>query len=119
MTVSFSFSALTLSQAEVRVSPRLVETISALQEVPSFYFVHQTIQSLILDVVQFGMGPRICQGKNIALMVLNKVIPQLVRRFDFELDGSLKDKEWKTLNYWIVKQQDFKCRLKLREVGKH
>jgi hypothetical protein len=52
-------------------------------------------------------------------MVLNKVIPQLVRRFDFELDGPLKDKEWKTLNYWIVKQQDFKCRLKLREAGKH
>jgi hypothetical protein len=52
-------------------------------------------------------------------MVLNKVISQLVRRFDFELDGSLKDKEWKTLNYWIVKQQDFKCRLKLRETGKH
>jgi cytochrome P450 len=92
---------------------------SALQELPWFYSIDWTIQSLILGVVQFGMGPRICQGKNIALMILNKVIPQLVRRFDFELDGPLKDKEWKTLNYWVIKQKDFKCRLKLREVGKH
>jgi hypothetical protein len=52
-------------------------------------------------------------------MVLTKVILQLVRRFDFELDGALEDKEWKTLYYWIAKQQDFKCRLKLREAGKN
>jgi len=63
----------------------------------------------------FGMGPRTCQGKNIALMVLSKVIMQLVRTYDFELDEQLKDKDLKTLNYWIVKQQDFKCRLKLRK----
>jgi hypothetical protein len=47
------------------------------------------------------------------------VIPQLVRHFNFKLDGLLKDEEWKTLNYWLAKQQDFKCRLKLREAGKH
>jgi cytochrome P450 len=69
----------------------------------------------MLRVPQFGMGPRTCQGKNIALMVLSKVIMQLVRTYDFELDEQLKDKDLKTLNYWIVKQQDFKCRLKLRK----
>jgi cytochrome P450 len=72
----------------------------------------------MLRVLQFGMGPRTYQGKNVALMALSKVIPQLVRTYDFELDEQLKDKEWKTLDYWIVKQQDFKCRLELREAGK-
>jgi hypothetical protein len=45
-------------------------------------------------------------------------MPQLVRHFDFKLERPLKDKEWKMLNYWVVKQQDFKCRLKSREAGR-
>ena len=52
-------------------------------------------------------------------MVLSKILPQLVRTFDFEIDEQLQDKGLKTLNYWIVKQGDFKCRLKLRDAGKH
>ncbi len=31
--------------------------------------------------VQFGMGPRICQGQMIAMMEMNKVIPQVLRKF--------------------------------------
>ncbi|KAK0736206.1 cytochrome P450 [Apiosordaria backusii] len=33
----------------------------------------------------FSMGPRICLGKEIAIMELYKVLPEIVRRFDFEL----------------------------------
>ena len=51
-------------------------------------------------------------------MVLSKVVPQLVRTYDFELDGEVKDSGLKTVNYWVIKQQDFKCRLKLRDAGK-
>ena len=71
----------------------------------------------MLHTLQFGMGPRTCQGKNVALMILSKVIPQLVGTYDFELVDQVKQKELKTVNYWIVKQQDFHCRLKLREAG--
>jgi cytochrome P450 len=60
-------------------------------------------------LLKYGMGPRTCQGKNIALMVLFKVIPQLVRNFDFELQG-----DWRTENRWLVKQTDFKCKISLR-----
>jgi cytochrome P450 len=77
-----------------------------------------TIHRSFFHILQFGMGPRSCQGKNIALMVLSKVILQLVRTYEFELDEQLKGKEWKTLNYWIVKQQDFKCQLALRGPSK-
>ena len=41
---------------------------------------------------------------------MSKLIPRLVRDFDFELDKPLK--EWTTLNYWFVKPQDFRVRIK-------
>ena len=62
----------------------------------------------------FGMGSRTCIGKNISLLEMSKLIPQLVRRFDFELDKSLIGREWTTLNRWFVKQQDFKGKVFLR-----
>ncbi|PMD27973.1 hypothetical protein NA56DRAFT_696994 [Hyaloscypha hepaticicola] len=60
----------------------------------------------------FGMGSRTCIGKNISLLEMTKLIPQLVRNFDFELEEP--DKEWKTVNVWFVKQTNFNCRIKLR-----
>ena len=32
----------------------------------------------------FGMGSRTCLGKNISLLEMDKVVPELVRRFDFD-----------------------------------
>ncbi|KAK5462864.1 hypothetical protein LTS15_002576 [Exophiala xenobiotica] len=59
----------------------------------------------------FGLGSRTCIGKNISLMEMQKVIPQLARHFDFEL----VTKEWKTRNVWFVKQEQFECRIRLRK----
>ncbi|KAE8447538.1 hypothetical protein EG329_010668 [Mollisiaceae sp. DMI_Dod_QoI] len=67
----------------------------------------------------FGMGSRSCFGKNISLLEMSKLVPLLVRKFDFELDERLQGegKEWKTLNRWFVKQLDFGVRIKLRETS--
>jgi cytochrome P450 len=42
-----------------------------------------------LDAVQatFGVGFRGCMGKDIAMMELHKLLPEIVRRFDFELEN--------------------------------
>ena len=53
----------------------------------------------------FGMGSRTCIGKNISLMEMAKIIPQVVRNFDFEL--AFPKREWKTQNMWFVKQTEF------------
>ncbi|KAK3688935.1 cytochrome P450 17A1, partial [Podospora appendiculata] len=33
----------------------------------------------------FGLGPRVCLGRDIALMEMHKLLPEIVRRFDIEL----------------------------------
>lgn len=46
------------------------------------------------------------------MLEMSKLIPQLVRRFDFEIES--QDQPWKTTNYWFVKQVDFNVRVKAR-----
>lgn len=60
----------------------------------------------------FGLGSRGCMGKNISLLEIGKVIPQLIRRFDFELEEP--QKELHCLNYWFVRQTNLRCRLSVR-----
>lgn len=59
------------------------------------------------------MGSRTCIGKNISLLEISKLIPQLVRKFDFELEKP--DKEWTTSNRWFVKPLDFSCKVSERK----
>jgi cytochrome P450 len=59
----------------------------------------------------FGMGGRTCIGKNISLLEISKLVPQLLRRFDFVLDES---EELRSLNRWFVKQQNFRARIVAR-----
>jgi cytochrome P450 len=66
------------------------------------------------NFLAFGAGPRTCIGKNISLLEMYKVIPQIVRQFDFEIVTDPKTNKgytWKTL--WFTKQ-DFKCLVKQR-----
>jgi cytochrome P450 len=55
----------------------------------------------------FGMGSRTCIGKNLSLLEISKLIPQLLRTFDFVLDNELQKTGWKTLSRWFVKPQNF------------
>lgn len=55
----------------------------------------------------FGMGSRTCIGKNLSLLEMSKLIPQVLRTFDFILDEELSQTEWKTKSRWFVKPQNF------------
>ncbi|KAI0022853.1 cytochrome P450 [Xylariomycetidae sp. FL0641] len=65
---------------------------------------------------QFGMGSRTCIGKNISLLEIYKLVPSLLRRFEI----SFKDpsQEWKLVNAWFVKQQNFQTMFQLRDLVK-
>ncbi|KAH8721512.1 pisatin demethylase [Phaeosphaeriaceae sp. PMI808] len=62
------------------------------------------------NMLAFGAGPRTCLGKNISLLEMKKVIPEIVRRFDFEI---VQGDEYKWKTYWFSKQS-FKCIVKTR-----
>jgi cytochrome P450 len=66
----------------------------------------------------FGMGSRTCLGKNVSLLELNKLVPQLLRQFDLVLDKELNKHEWRTMNRWFVKPQDFRGKIMLRTTKK-
>lgn len=55
----------------------------------------------------FGLGSRTCIGKNISLLEMNKLIPLMVRNYDFEFiakDGSPETSKYLVgRNRWFVK----------------
>ncbi|KAI2621967.1 cytochrome P450 [Hypomontagnella submonticulosa] len=65
---------------------------------------------------QFGMGSRTCIGKNISLLEIYKVVPSLLRRFDIRFKDPRQ--EWKLVNAWFVKQQNFQAMFELRDLVK-
>jgi cytochrome P450 len=67
---------------------------------------------LLTLCAQFGAGARTCLGKNISLMEMSKLVPQLLRRYHVELaDPSA---EWELFDYWFVKQEGLRCVLTRR-----
>ncbi|KAJ5961635.1 cytochrome P450 pisatin demethylase [Penicillium viridicatum] len=60
------------------------------------------------NFMAFGVGSRTCIGKNISLLEMNKMIPVLVRDFDFELSQDNKVDGWTARTRWFVKPTDFK-----------
>ncbi|KAI9841181.1 MAG: hypothetical protein M1837_000969 [Sclerophora amabilis] len=64
----------------------------------------EEIKMMHRNLFAFGAGPRICIGKNISLMEMWKIVPEIVRHFDFRL--SEPKKEWKIQGLWFVKQTE-------------
>ncbi|KAI0010209.1 cytochrome P450 [Xylariaceae sp. FL0662B] len=62
--------------------------------------------------IPFGMGSRTCIGRHISILEMSKLIPRLVRNFDFELCSPAAP--WKKTNAWFVKPRDFKVTVRLR-----
>ena len=61
---------------------------------------------------QFGAGSRTCLGKNISLMEMSKLVPQIIRRF--KLEPVKGGQPWRTENWWLVKQFGLECCVKRR-----
>lgn len=55
-------------------------------------------------MMPFGMGSRTCIGKNISMLEISKLIPQLVRSFEFQLE----DERLVGRNHWFVKPIGFR-----------
>ena len=65
----------------------------------------------------FGLGSRTCIGKNISLLEMTKLVPELLRRFELELGDELKgeDTEWEWINYWLTRPASLPVKFSLRQ----
>jgi cytochrome P450 len=61
----------------------------------------------------FGLGSRTCLGRHISELEMSKLIPRLVRDYDFELERP--HQAWNHQNYWFVKPTDFTVRVVSRK----
>lgn len=48
------------------------------------------------------------------MLEMCKLIPRIVRDFNFTLDGALQAEGWQTQNYWFVRPLDFRVRIQRR-----
>lgn len=67
---------------------------------PERWLTENKEERAVLDrnFLSFGNGARTCIGKNISLLEMSKVIPQIVMKYDFELQPNDKGQKfgWKT-----------------------
>jgi cytochrome P450 len=72
---------------------------------PERWITNNKEERAVLDrnFLAFGAGPRTCLGKNISLMEMSKVVPQIVRKYEFEIlpDEHGEKYTWKTR--WFAK----------------
>lgn len=73
----------------------------------------ERIKSMNGYYLPFGLGARTCIGRHISELEMCKLIPRLVRDFDFELEKV--DRDWNLKNHWFVKPTDFRVRIKSRK----
>ncbi|KAF5006060.1 hypothetical protein FDECE_7542 [Fusarium decemcellulare] len=62
----------------------------------------------------FGHGARTCIGKNISLLEIYKLVPQLLR--NYEISFVDESQEWKVAGGWFTEQDNFHVQLKRRSV---
>ncbi len=65
------------------------------------------------NFLAFGSGTRTCLGRNISQLEISKLVPQVLRRFDFDL--AEPGREWTLHCYWFVRQTGLICRVKRRK----
>ncbi|KAH8887892.1 cytochrome P450 [Thozetella sp. PMI_491] len=70
------------------------------------------LQEMEAYYLPFGLGSRTCVGRHISFLEMSKILPRVVRDFDFELRDP--DKEWDCCNRWFVKPVGFFVRIRPR-----
>lgn len=60
----------------------------------------------------FGLGSRTCIGRHISMLEISKLMPRLIRDFEFGLERP--GEEWDCENFWFVLVKDFSVRVKRR-----
>lgn len=75
----------------------------------------EQLSSMDRYFLTFGMGSRTCIGKNISILEISKVVPQVIRHYDMRLAVRSRP-EWTCRNQWFTKQSDFEVTLGMREV---
>jgi len=64
------------------------------------------------NFMPFGLGSRTCIGRHISFLEMSKLIPELLKMFDFTL--AMPKEEWKSKNYWFVKPEKLPCTISRR-----
>jgi cytochrome P450 len=64
----------------------------------------EQLKTMEQNYMPFGIGSRTCLGKNISLLEMGKLIPVLVRDYDFDIQG---EGDLEARNRWFVKPVDF------------
>jgi cytochrome P450 len=77
------------------------------------YSDKKTLAEMGKSFFSFGAGSRTCIGKNISLMEMTKIIPQMLREYENIL--ARPEKDWKMKNRWFVQQSGLDWVLKKRE----
>ncbi|KAF9871030.1 cytochrome P450 [Colletotrichum karsti] len=77
------------------------------------YTSTKTLEAMDQYYLPFGAGSRTCIGRHISHLEMVKLIPELIRRYEFESVGG----ELKTVNRWFVKPQKVLFRVKRRGTG--
>uniref|UniRef100_A0A8H7KBQ6 Cytochrome P450 n=1 Tax=Bionectria ochroleuca TaxID=29856 RepID=A0A8H7KBQ6_BIOOC len=63
-------------------------------------------------LLTFGAGARTCIGKNISIMEMGKLVPQILRQFD--LEWASDEPDWKVETFWFAKQTGLLVRFRER-----
>jgi cytochrome P450 len=96
----------------IRVMDRMLMTVCIFLSFYSFFIrERKTANSNVSP--QFGRGSRDCIGKNIALMEIGKLVPQLLRKFDIEWASEKPD--WEMTVWWFARQRGMITKLTERE----
>ncbi len=70
------------------------------------------LKAMERNFLAFGAGSRTCLGKNVSLLEISKLVPQVLRRYRFQLANP--EKEWTMEDYWFVQQRGLICTVKRR-----
>lgn len=68
------------------------------------------LQRMEAYYLPFGFGSRSCVGKHISILEISKLMPRLLREFDFELEKPNQD--WECEDFWFVIPKGLSVRVK-------